>query len=271
MHSIHAFILGVVQGFTEFLPVSSSGHLLAFHDLFGFDMADSLRFDAALHLGTLAALFVYFWKDVVALVKGFFRSLRHWDVRNDAGQRLVWLVIVGAIPAGFVGVLFGTWIEGNLRNLWFVVATLVVGAIIFWWVEAWAKRQPNVAETSFRAAWVIGFAQILALVPGISRSGATIVAGLAQRINRAAAARYAFLVSLPVVAGAGLLKVTEILRGQPTASELSDVAIGIATSAIVGYVVIHFFLRFVQKHTLSAFAWYRVAAATVLAIFILTR
>jgi undecaprenyl-diphosphatase len=271
MDSIHAFILGVVQAVTEFLPISSSGHLLAAHDILGFDMADSLRFDAALHLGTLLALFAFFWRDVVAMVKGFFRSLRHWDVRNDPDQRLVWMVIAGAIPAGIVGLVAESWIETNTRNLWLVCATLIIGAAAFWIVEAWARKQPQTSNITLRSAIVIGLAQVIALIPGISRSGATLVAGLGRKLDRVTAARYAFLVSLPVVTGAGVMKLTDIASGSPAPGELRDVAIGIATSAILGYVVIRFLLRFVQHHSLSAFAWYRVVAAVAIGIYLVVR
>jgi undecaprenyl-diphosphatase len=271
MQSIHAFILGVVQGITEFFPISSSGHLLAFHDLLHFDQADSLTFDAALHIGTMLALVVYFWKDVVNLVKHFFRSLRHWDVRQDPGQHQVWTVIVGAIPAGIVGVLADNWVEGHVRNLWVVVISLVVGAMVFWVVEAWYRKQQTTSVVPFKAAWVVGLAQIIALIPGISRSGATIIGAFSQKLDRAAAARFAFLVSIPVVAGAGLMKFAHLLKASPTSAEVTNVILGIVSAAIVGYVVIHFFLRFIQKHSLSVFAWYRVAAAAVLTVFLLTR
>lgn len=271
MDSIHALILGVVQGITEFFPISSSGHLLAFHDLLKFDQADSLTFDAALHVGTMLALVVYFWKDLVQLVKNFFRSLRHWDVRQDPGQHQVWAVIVGAIPAGIAGVLADKWVEGHVRNLWVVVVSLIVGAVVFWVVESWYRKQQTTNIVPFRAAWVVGLAQIIALIPGISRSGATIIGAFSQKLDRATAARFAFLVSIPVVAGAGLLKLGDLLQAHPTSREVSNVVIGITAAAIVGYVIIHFFLRFVQKHSLSVFAWYRVGAAAVLAVFILIR
>lgn len=271
MGSIHAFILGVVQGITEFLPISSSGHLLAFHDFLQFNLANSLSFDASLHLGTLLALFVYFWKDVMTLVRDFFRSLRRWDVRTDAGQRNAWFVVVGALPAGAVGFFADAWVEGHVRNLWVVVGTLVFGALVFFLVEAWAKRQQVHQAVTFPTAWIVGLAQVVALVPGISRSGATIVAGLYRKLDRAAAARFAFLVSLPVVAGAGLFKATELLQASPTQTELLQIGVGIATSTFVGYIVIRFLLQYLQHHTLAAFAWYRLAAAAVLAIFLTIR
>lgn len=271
MDSIHAFVLGVVQAVTEFLPISSSGHLLAAHDILGFAQADSLRFDAALHLGTLLALLVYFWSDVRAMLRGFFGSLRSWRVTEDADQRLAWTVIVGAIPAGIVGFLAEDWIASATRNLWIVVVTLLIGAVAFWWVERWAKHRQKTRTVSFASALVVGLAQVLALIPGISRSGATVVAGLARSLDRGAAARFAFLVSLPVVAGAGVLQLGELLSGAPSAGELRDVVIGIATAGVAGYFVIRFFLRFVQSHTLSAFAWYRVGFAGVLLAYLVLR
>lgn len=271
MGSIHAFILGVVQGITEFLPISSSGHLLAFHDLLKFDLANSLSFDASLHLGTLLALFVYFWKDVVQLAKDFFRSFRHWDVRADAGQKTAWTVLIGAIPAAVVGFFADAWVEEHVRNLWVVVATLAFGALVFFMVEAWVRRQQLRSDVTFATAWIVGIAQVIALIPGISRSGATIVAGLYRKLDRATAARFAFLVSLPVVTGAGLFKATEVVQGKPSSAELAQLGIGIFASTIVGYVVIRFLLRYLQNHTLAVFAWYRLAAAGALAVYLLIR
>ncbi len=271
MGSIHAFILGVVQGITEFLPISSSGHLLAFHDFLKFDLANSLSFDASLHLGTLLALFVYFWKDVVQLVKDFFRSFRNWNVQADVGQRTAWTVIIGALPAAAVGFFADAWVEAHVRNLWVVVATLTIGAVVFFLVEAWVRRQQLQKEITFATAWIVGIAQVIALIPGISRSGATLVAGLYRKLDRVTASRFAFLVSLPVVTGAGLFKATEVVQGKPSSTELVQLGIGILASTIVGYVVIRFLLRYLQNHTLAVFAWYRLAAAGALAMYLVTR
>lgn len=269
MDIIHAFILGVVQGLTEFLPVSSTGHLLAFHEILKFDIANSLSFDAALHLGTLLALLVFFWKDVVSLLKGFFQSLCHWQVKTEENQKLAWLVIVGAIPTGIVGMALDNFIENHLRSLLLVAVALVFGSIIIWWAEAWSSRQQQSNQMTFKTAWLVGLAQIIALLPGISRSGATIVGGLFRKLDRATAARYAFLISLPVVGGAGLLKFFDLVKNRPQGNELGLVFIGIFTSAFVGFVVIKFFLKFVQKYSLSVFAWYRVIAALALLGFII--
>ncbi|MFA6474158.1 MAG: undecaprenyl-diphosphatase UppP [Patescibacteria group bacterium] len=271
MDSIHAFFLGVVQGLTEFLPISSSGHLLAFHEITNAGIFDSLRFDAALHVGTLVAIIVYFWRDVVEIVQGFFRSLRSWQVKTDAKQKQAWTVIVGSIPAGIAGMLGEKWIEDNTRNLWLVVITLVIGAVAFWLAEVWSRRQQQHAEVSYATAWVVGLAQVLALIPGISRSGATIVAGLGRKLDRVAAARFAFLVSIPVVTGAGALKLTDIIRGNPSSAEVFNVVLGVVTSAVVGYIAIRFLLKFVQRHSLSAFAWYRMIAAGALVVYLLVR
>jgi undecaprenyl-diphosphatase len=271
MYSIHAFILGVVQGLTEFLPVSSSGHLLAFHDFLGFDLADSLSFDAALHLGTLAALLAFFWRDVIGIVRGFFSSLRKWEVQTNQQQAFAWAVILGTIPAGIVGLALEDWIGKNLRSPWLVVVTLVIGAFGFWIAERWYAKQTPKQPLTLRRAIIVGLAQCVALIPGISRSGATIVAGLGVKLERGMAARFAFLVSLPVVAAAGTLKLRELLLADLTRSELTSIGIGVATSAIVGYVVIAFFLRFIQHRTLAVFAWYRLAAAAVLSLLLILR
>lgn len=271
MGIIHAFILGVVQGITEFLPISSSGHLLVFHDVLRFDVDSNLAFDAALHLGTLLALFVYFWKDVVRLVQDFFRSFRNWNIHTDTGQRTAWTVIIGALPAAAVGFFAEGWIEMHVRNLWVVVFTLALGAAVFFLVEAWVRRQQLQKEVSFVSAWVIGFAQVIALIPGVSRSGATLVAGLYRKLDRVTASRFAFLVSLPVVTGAGLFKATEVVQAKPGATELVQLGIGIFASTVVGYVVIRLLLRYLQNHTLAVFAWYRLAAAGALAVYLVVR
>ncbi|RJO59131.1 undecaprenyl-diphosphatase UppP [Candidatus Parcubacteria bacterium] len=270
MDIIHAFILGVVQGVTEFLPISSSGHLLFFHDVLNFDMADSLSFDAALHLGTLLALIWFFWPEVKKILKGFLGSFVKWEVRTDENQKLAWLVILGAIPAGLSGLLLENWLSENTRNLWLVAATLLFGSGIFWLVEYWSKRKIQTPEISFRTSLIVGLAQVLALVPGISRSGATIVAGLFRKLDRASAGRFAFLISLPVIAGASLLKLTEIAKNAPIGQELVAVVVGVLASMLAGYLVIKYFLKFLQKHSLSAFAWYRVLAALVIAVYLLT-
>lgn len=271
MNIIHALILGVVQGLTEFLPVSSSGHLLVFHDFLGFDIADSLSFDAALHLGTLAALLAFFWREVMSIFRGFFGSLRQWEVKTNAQQGLAWAVILGSIPAGIVGLTLEDWIGAYTRNPWLVVITLVIGAVGFWIAEHWYAKQHTKQPLTLRRALIIGLVQCIALIPGISRSGATIVAGLGTKLERGMAARFAFLISLPVVAGAGALKLRELLQANLTRSELTSVGIGIAASAVVGYIVIAFFLRFIQQRTLAAFAWYRIAAAAVLTLILIIR
>ncbi|MFA6587873.1 MAG: undecaprenyl-diphosphatase UppP [Patescibacteria group bacterium] len=268
MDIIHALILGVVQGITEFLPISSTGHLLALHEIFKYDLADSLNFDAALHLGTLLALIFFFWKEVVLIIKHFFLSLRNWQVKTDENQKLAWLVIIGAIPAGVAGIVLDKFIENHTRNLILVAVALIFGSMVIWWAEAWSKRQQQTNQINFKTAWLIGLVQIMALIPGISRSGATIIGGLFRKLDRPTATRYAFLVSLPVVAGAGLLKLADLFKSHPGGNELTQVLIGIITSAIVGYFVIKYFLKFVQNHSLSTFAWYRVVAAILLLIFV---
>jgi undecaprenyl-diphosphatase len=268
---IQAVFLGVVQGLTEFFPISSSGHLLVLHDLLHFDMIDSLSFDAALHLGTLLALVVFFWKDIIKLLSAFFRSLVHWQVKTDVNQREVWFVVLAAIPAGIAGVAFESTIDSKFRSAWIVVATLVIGAFAFWLVEAWAKRQDSNKELTWVKALIIGLSQVIALVPGISRSGATITAGLGSGLPRDKAARFSFLVSIPVVAGAGAIKLLDLFHDNIPKNELLQLLIGILSSAIVGFFVIRFFLKFISHKTLSVFAWYRVVAAVVIAVILIAR
>lgn len=268
---IQAVFLGVVQGLTEFFPISSSGHLLILHDLLNFDMADSLSFDAALHLGTLLALLVFFWKDIVRLISAFFRSLVHWRVKTDINQREVWFVVLAAIPAGIAGVALESTIESKFRSAWIVVISLIIGAIAFWLVEAWVRRRGSNKDLTWGRALIIGLAQVISLIPGISRSGATIAAGMGSRLPREQAARFSFLVSVPVVTGAGAIKFLDLLHTDLPKNELMQLLVGILSSAIVGFFVIRFFIRFISHRTLSVFAWYRVVAAVVIAVILIVR
>ena len=266
MNLLQAIVLGIVEGITEFLPVSSTGHLTIVEKLFGLSVNDKgvTAFTAIIQVGAIIAVIVYFWRDIVRLVAAWFRGLAN---RNARGQdyRLAWFVIIGTIPVGIVGLLGRHFIAGPLRNLWVVVVALVVWSAVMWFAERVALKQRSEAKMNLVDAVFIGVVQCFSLVPGVSRSGATISAGLMRGLDRVAATRISFFLSIPALIAAG---------GFEAATSASDVsatvgwgatAIGTLVSLIVAYVSIAWLLRLVQHHPISVFIWYRVAVAIVVA------
>ncbi|MBI5405106.1 MAG: undecaprenyl-diphosphatase UppP [Candidatus Kerfeldbacteria bacterium] len=268
-HLFDAAILGTVQGLTEFLPVSSSGHLLLAHEFLNYEAGDSLTFDVALHIGTLIALLAYFWRDIVVLGRSWIQS---FTVRPlTQAHRLPWLIGLAALPAALAGAAFESFFE-SMRNPWIVVATFIIFGFIFLLVEH-RRQEPTgtVETTTWKMALGVGLAQVLALVPGVSRSGVTIVAGLLAGFRRDQAARFTFLLSIPVVAGAAAKKMIDLKDAPPPADERAAMLLGIAVAAIVGYAVIRFLLKFLGKHRLDVFAYYRFGLAIVTAVALLAR
>ena len=262
-----AALAGVIQGLTEFLPISSSGHLVLFHDFFDFDLPDNVAFDVVLHLGTLMALLLFFWRDVIRYILAFFKSFVHWDIRSDIDQRLAWYLLIATVPGVIAGALWEDMIDTALRNTTVVAWMMIIIGIILFFADRWSKQQRTLSSISLSGAIGIGVAQALALVPGVSRSGITIIAGLAQKLNREAAARFSFLLSMPIVAGAGAKKMVDLLTSSnDLAGERIVLATGFVTSAIVGYLCIKFFLKYLQSHSLAVFAYYRVALGIIIII-----
>jgi undecaprenyl-diphosphatase len=271
MDYIHSIILGIVQGLTEFLPISSSGHLLIAHDLLGWGFIDNMSFDVALHLGTLLALVFFFWRDIIKFIVAFFRSFANWDLANNLDQRLAWFILVGSIPAAIFGFLFENKIDENLRNLWLVAGLLIGVGIFFIIAEKVFLKVKDVNAMTWWNAIVIGCAQVLALMPGVSRSGITIVAGMAQGLKRDAAARFTFLLSIPVVFGAGAKKLLDMYQSHVASSEWLLLLIGAVTAAVVGFAVIKFLLRYLSTHSLNIFAYYRFIIGAAIIIYLLAR
>lgn len=267
-HLFDAIILGTIQGLTEFLPVSSSGHLVLAHYFLGYDAGDSLIFDVALHIGTLLALVLFFWRDIVSLLTNWLKSLTV-GVRQPA-QQLPWLIILAGIPAAIAGALFDPFFA-SLRSPWIVVVTLIVFGLLFLVVERLGEKTKTMNNLHWSSALGIGLAQVLALVPGVSRSGVTIAAGMAAGFSRAEAARFSFLLSIPVVAGAAGKKMLDLKNHSLVADEKTAMVVGIAAAAIVGYVVIRFLLRYLANHRLDVFAYYRLALAELVLIALLKK
>lgn len=264
-----AVILGLVQAVTEFLPVSSSAHLILARTVLDFQAVDGLTFDVAVHIGTLIAVVIYFWNDLVALARGFVRSVVQRSLDADPMSRLSWYVFAACVPAGIVGFLFEKQIEIYFRHPSVIVVTLILGALLFLWAERRFVNSGEMQSLTLGRAVAIGASQTLALVPGVSRSGITIVTGMMCGLRRDQAARFSFLMSSPIMLGAGVKKSLDLV-GQPMPhDEKVALAVGIATSAIGGWLVIRFLLDFLRKHGLHVFAYYRIALAIAVAVFML--
>lgn len=264
---LKAAILGTVQGLTEFLPVSSTGHLILTHELLGTDEDTyGLSFDVALHMGTLVALLVYFGARWWRLLLGGLATIRARSLDDDDG-RLAWLIVLGTIPAAILGLAFADAIDSAFRSPWVVATMLIAFSFVFVAAEAAGKRTRALWQLTWVDAAVVGLAQAVALIPGVSRSGATISAGLFRDVDRSDAATFAFLLSAPIIAGAGLTKapgvVADFADGTLGGQEAAFFAVGMACSAIVGYVAIAFLLRFLATNTLRPFVYYRVALGLI--------
>jgi undecaprenyl-diphosphatase len=266
---IEAIFLGIVQGLTEFLPVSSSGHLLLGQYFLGLDQARfGLSFDVALHLGTLVAVVLFFWRDLVRMALAFLRSFRRRDL-SDPDQRLAYLVLASTVPAALVGYLLEDFFETAVRSPWVVVFNLVLVGVLFIVGEAVGRHTREASKLTFGEAVGIGLAQAAALVPGVSRSGATMTLGLFLGLRREEAARFSFLMSVPIIAGAGTLQLGEVVAQGMSAYDTLLFGVGFVSSVVVGYLTIRFFLRFVVDHSLRAFAYYRFGLAAVVAALLI--
>jgi undecaprenyl-diphosphatase len=257
--SLHAIVLGIVQGLTEFLPVSSSGHLILVPSLLGWP-DQGLAFDAAVHLGTALALLCWFGRELLALARGVL-------VRRRDDLRLAAAVVVGCVPAGLAGLLFEQAIEARLRSPLVVAASLIGWGLVLWWADRQAATASvaDLHRVGVPRGLAIGCAQALALVPGTSRSGITITAGLFAHLDRPTAARFAFLLGLPLTGAAGLLKTARLLHAGLGPGETTALALGLVTSFAAGLAAVWFLLRYLQRNTLGVFVAYRVA----LGLFIL--
>ncbi len=261
MEFVKPILLGLLQGATEFLPVSSSGHLVLAEAFFHIQEA-GMTFDVALHMGTFLAILAYFRQDFLAIIGALFHpGSKDQAVRTN--QRLALLMIVATIPAAVVGKLFGDQIEENLRQPAVVAATLAGGAFILLWAERIGCRHRGFHELGFTDAIIIGLAQACALVPGVSRSGSTMTAGLFLDLDRAASARFSFLMSAPIIAGAGLLNLVKVIKHGLLPGQEGFFLSGFLASAISGYLFIAFLMRYLQTRSFAIFAYYRLALAAV--------
>jgi undecaprenyl-diphosphatase len=269
---VQAIVIGIVQGLTEFLPISSSAHLILVAQVLGWDDAfiNSPAFVVMLHMGTLAALLIYFWRDLIRYALAFIEVLRERRVGDDPHRRVSVLLAASVIPAAIIGIALEGFIDTFFReSLLVVCGLLVVGAGILFTAERIARHTRDMEQMRVRDALSIGLAQALALFPGISRSGVTIAAGLFLGLKREAAARFAFLMGTPIIAGAGIWKMRELVDGSAGAFDPAVLFAGMAAAAVSGLFAIGFLLRYLRNHSTDVFSLYRVVAAVVFAALIL--
>jgi undecaprenyl-diphosphatase len=265
MDTLRAIVLGIVQGLTEFLPISSTAHLRIVPAFFGWDDPGA-AFTAVVQLGTMAAVLVFFWGDLLRIARATLASLHDrslWRTR-DQTAREGWYIVLGTIPIGILGLAFKDQIENQFRTLELIGTMLIVMGLVLLAADATSRRERNLDDLSMRDGWIIGFAQATALVPGVSRSGATITAGLALGFDRASAARYSFLLSVPAVVLSGLFELRHVGDGVGYGPIPTIVATAIAF--VVGYWSIAFLLQFLTTHTLKSFVLYRVVVGLLVLI-----
>ncbi len=262
--SVQALFLGILQGLTEFLPISSSAHLILAPWFFGWQnsLVDSLTFDVALHAGTLVAILWYFWKDWVDLTRGFLSIVTRRRVDNFQEKLIIYLIL-STIPAGIAGFFLQDIIESSFRNPGLIVFPLTVVSFLMIYAEKRAQRAHPLDKITLKDSLIIGFAQALALLPGVSRSGITITAGLLRGYQREAATRFSFLLSTPAIAGAAFLQLRHLFY-PGMATDWPFFAIGFVSSGIAGYLSIAFLMRYLRQHTLNIFAGYRLILAGVI-------
>lgn len=272
-----ALILGIIQGITEFLPISSSGHLILAETFLKLSVIQSKGFDVALHVGTLLAMICYFWKDYLELIKAFFNwiaSLRHRKAvvvshpseSQKIYQPMIGQLIIAMVPTLIIGGLFSDFLDEFFRNAHWVSFFLISVGVFFFVAEYLAKKIGAKPMTKAKAL-IIGVGQACALVPGVSRSGATIAAGLSTGIKREEAARFSFLLGSIAIAAAAVLSLYKLKKGEFTLPSLSILAVGVSSSFIVGLAAISFLMKFLKKHTLTVFAIYRIVFGIALLLF----
>lgn len=258
MDIIQAIILGIVQGLTEFLPVSSSAHLVFMTDILG--LPQNVAFDTLLHIGTLVAVVGYFWRDIIHIISSFisslidiFRGKFRDGLEETPFKKLSWLLIVGTIPAGLMGILLEKQFEALFNSVIYVGFFLIITGLLLWGAERVKPGEKEVKDISFKNALVIGVAQGIAIAPGISRSGATIAAGLFSGLNRELAARFSFLLSIPAILGAALVQTKDITSVDASAAVMIA---GFISATIFGYIAIKLLLKIIRERTLMIFAYY---------------
>ncbi|MFC5678716.1 undecaprenyl-diphosphate phosphatase [Aeromicrobium endophyticum] len=265
MDFLRAVVLGVVQGLTEFLPISSSAHLAIIPKLLGWDDPGA-AYTAVIQIGTELAVLLYFWRDIWTIGSGWVRGVFSREARQAPEWRMGWFVIIGSVPIVVLGLLLQDAIDREFRNLWVIGTTLIVLGIVLGIAERVGRKTSPIDDLTMTHAILLGLAQAGALVPGVSRSGATISMGLLLGYERAAATRYAFLLAIPAVVGAGIFKLKDI--GGDNAYGAGPTIVGTVVSFVVGLAVIHWLLKYVSTHSYTPFVVYRVGLGAVVLVLV---
>ena len=264
---VQAAVLGVVEGLTEFLPVSSTGHLSIAEKLMGMDIAaaDVTAYTAVIQMGAIAAVVLYFWRDLWRIAVAWIRGLSGTAHRRTADYRMGWCVIVGSVPIGIAGLLAKDIISGTLRSLWVVALALVLWSAVMLLAERRGQQTRKEQDVGLRDAFLVGLTQCVALVPGVSRSGATISAGLLLGLDRVAATRLSFFLSIPALLAAGLYELKDAISGD---IGVGPTLVGTLVSFAVAYAAIAWLLRFVAHHSIGRFVPYRIGLGLVLLVLL---
>lgn len=265
MSWFQAIVLGVLQGLTEFLPISSSGHLLVFPQLFGWEDPGA-SFTAVVQLGTMAAVLLFFWRDIVRICLSWLRSLWTPELRGTLDSRLGWYIIIGTIPIGIVGLVFADQIRTLARDLRLAAVMLIVFGLLLYAADRWGPQKRAVADLTWRHGMGFGLAQTLALIPGVSRSGSTITAGRALGYNREAAARFSFLLSVPAVVLSGLFEAADIGKGG--SPDWGPTLLATVAAFVVGYASIAWLLRWLMNHSVLIFTVYRLILGVLILVLL---
>lgn len=254
MDYYEAFMLALIQGLTEFLPISSSAHLILPSEILGW--ADQgLAFDVSVHVGTLAAVVIYFRQEVWSLLKAFFASIFNGDRSKEA--KLAWLIVLATIPACLFGLLMKDAIETLLRSAWVIATTTILFGLFLWHADKYASQRINEDQMTWKSALIIGLVQAIAIIPGVSRSGSTMTAALYLGFTREAAARFSFLMSIPIIVLAGGYLGLGLVTGEEPV-HVGFMLTGVITSFVSAYICIHFFLKLIARMSLMPFVIYRV-------------
>ncbi len=258
-------LLGIVQGLGEFLPISSSAHLVIIPWLFNFE-DPGLTFDVALHFGTLIAILAYFWKDWLLLFKAAFNSFNKKNRPATHEEKLFWYLVIASVPGAAVGYMLEKYAEEAFRSPLLIAGSMTVMGFLLWWVDTVSKKNKSIEQIGLKESFLIGLSQAFAIIPGVSRSGVTITTGLGLGLSRVAAARFSFLLSTPIIAGAALLKAKTFIHSGLTKESL----IGIGVSALFGLLSIKYMLAYVQKYSYRVFVIYRfVFSIMILVVYFL--
>jgi len=271
MNPLHAIILGIVQGLTEFLPVSSSAHVQIVSELLNVqDLAEknsaTTAFIATIQLGTEAAVLIYFAKDIIRLAGAWFKGIFNKASRVNLDYRLAWFVIIASIPVGVVGFAFKNFIENEVRNLWVIAVTLIAFAIVLYVADRSGKKEKSIKELDTKTAVTFGLGQMLSVIPGVSRSGASISFGLFAGFKRADAARFSFLIGIPAVLASGLYEFKNSYQNLDT--DLTGTLVATVTSFVVGYLVIAGLLKYLNKGSFLPFVIWRIVVGVALIVLL---